>query len=127
VPTKKSKKFFLVCNKALSQNELEERLGAAHCYMSRVENGFTIPKLAKLERVAGALEAPVAEVVYDENPYPPPHLPVGNKCARSSGVVGGKDLRLLEPFNLFCLASSLILSRQLLVGLARRMTKRARL
>ena len=32
--------------------------------MSRVENGFTIPKLGKLERVARALEAPVAEVVY---------------------------------------------------------------
>jgi len=42
--------------KGLSQRDIEERTGLLRCYISRVENGQTVPSLATLERLASALE-----------------------------------------------------------------------
>jgi transcriptional regulator with XRE-family HTH domain len=42
--------------KGLSQSQVEERCGLSCCYMSRVEQGHTIPGLKTLERWAEALD-----------------------------------------------------------------------
>ncbi len=42
--------------KKFSQGEIENRTGLLRCYISRVENGHTIPAVETLEKFARALE-----------------------------------------------------------------------
>jgi len=46
--------------KGLSQGDIEKRTGLLRCYLSRVENGHTVPSLDTLAKIAGALELPIA-------------------------------------------------------------------
>jgi len=45
--------------KNLSQGDLENRTGLKRCYISRVENGITVPSLDTLEKLTRALEVPL--------------------------------------------------------------------
>ncbi len=59
--------------KELSQGDIEERTGLKRCYVSRVENGHTIPSIETLEKMARALEIPMYQLFYDgEAPPSPP-------------------------------------------------------
>ena len=61
--------------KKLSQGDLEKRTGLLRCYISRVENGHTVPSLATLEKFALGLEVPLYLLVYDgDEPPVLPHL-----------------------------------------------------
>jgi transcriptional regulator with XRE-family HTH domain len=72
--------------KNLSQGDIENRTGLLRCYISRVENGHTVPSLGTLERVAAALEIPLFRLFYDgEEPPALPHL---------SGRVSAEDVLL---------------------------------
>jgi transcriptional regulator with XRE-family HTH domain len=42
--------------KKLSQGDVEKRTGLLRCYISRVENGHTVPSVETLEKMARALE-----------------------------------------------------------------------
>ena len=42
--------------KGMSQGDIEKRTGLLRCYLSRVENGHTIPSLDTLAKIAGAME-----------------------------------------------------------------------
>jgi transcriptional regulator with XRE-family HTH domain len=42
--------------KKLSQGDIEKRTGLLRCYISRVENGHTVPAIETLEKLARALE-----------------------------------------------------------------------
>ncbi len=45
------------------------------CYISRVENGHTIPSIETLERISSALEIPLYELFYEgDEPPPLPNL-----------------------------------------------------
>lgn len=57
-------------SKNLSQGELERRTGLLRCYISRVENGHTVPGVETLEKYAGALGIPMYRFFYsgDEPP-----------------------------------------------------------
>lgn len=55
----------------LSQGDIEKRTGLLRCYISRVENGHTVPSLDTLERLAAALEIPLYQLFYDGNERPP--------------------------------------------------------
>ena len=46
-------------SKGLSQGDIEKRTGLLRCYLSRVENGHTVPSLDTLAKIAGALELPL--------------------------------------------------------------------
>lgn len=62
-------------NKNLSQGDIEKRTGLLHCYISRVENGHTVPAIETLEKLARALEVPLYQLFYDgEEPPKLPHL-----------------------------------------------------
>jgi transcriptional regulator with XRE-family HTH domain len=50
--------------KGLSQGDIEERTGLLRCYVSRVENGHTVPSLETMERFAGALDIQLHEIFY---------------------------------------------------------------
>ena len=60
-------------DKNLSQGDIEKRTGLLRCYISRVENGHTVPSLETLERLAGALEIPLYQLFYEGDE--PPELP----------------------------------------------------
>ena len=56
--------------KKLSQGDLEETTGLLRCYISRVENGHTVPSLETLERFAAALGVPLYQL-FCENGHTP--------------------------------------------------------
>ena len=47
--------------KGMSQGDIEKRTGLLRCYLSRVENGHTIPSLDTLAKIAGAMELPLGQ------------------------------------------------------------------
>ncbi len=49
--------------KQLSQGDIEKRTGLLRCYLSRVENGHTIPAIETLEKIARALEVPIYQLL----------------------------------------------------------------
>jgi transcriptional regulator with XRE-family HTH domain len=51
--------------KKLSQGDIEKRTGLLRCYISRVENGHTVPTVETLEKMARALEVPLYRLFYD--------------------------------------------------------------
>jgi transcriptional regulator with XRE-family HTH domain len=52
-------------SKNLSQGDIEDRSGLLRCYISRVENGHTVPAVSTLERMARALEVPMYRLFHD--------------------------------------------------------------
>jgi transcriptional regulator with XRE-family HTH domain len=61
--------------KNLSQGDIEKRTGLLRCYISRVENGHTVPSLETLERLASALDVPLYQLFYEgEEPPLMPNL-----------------------------------------------------
>src|SRR5262249_19544491 len=57
--------------KELSQGDIEKRTGLIRSYLSRVENGHTVPSLETLEKLAAAFEVPLYVLLYDGNEPPP--------------------------------------------------------
>ena len=83
--------------KHLSQGDIEKRTGLLRCYISRVENGHTVPSIETLEKLARALERPLYHLFYDG--AEPPQLPNLPKHKLSHEVAwgsAGKDARYLN-------------------------------
>ncbi len=53
--------------KGMSQGDIEKRTGLLRCYLSRVENGHTVPSLETLQKIAGALELPLSQFFAGED------------------------------------------------------------
>jgi transcriptional regulator with XRE-family HTH domain len=47
--------------RGMSQGDIEKRTGLLRCYLSRVENGHTIPSLDTLAKIAGAMEIALSQ------------------------------------------------------------------
>lgn len=47
--------------KGMSQGDIEKRTGLLRCYLSRVENGHTVPSLETLQKIASALDLPLSQ------------------------------------------------------------------
>jgi len=61
--------------KKFSQGDIEKRTGLLRCYISRVENGHTVPSIETLEKLAAALEIPLYQLFYEgDEPPPLPNL-----------------------------------------------------
>ena len=45
----------------MSQGDIEKRTGLLRCYLSRVENGHTVPSLETLQKIAYALDLQLAQ------------------------------------------------------------------
>jgi transcriptional regulator with XRE-family HTH domain len=52
-------------SKQLSQGDIEKRCGLLRCYISRVENGHTVPSVETLEKMARAMEVPMYRLFHD--------------------------------------------------------------
>ncbi len=85
--------------KQFSQGDIEKRTGLLRCYISRVENGHTVPAIETLEKMARALEVPLYQLFYDGEE--PPELPKLPKRKTSDGIAwgsSGKNARFLSKF-----------------------------
>jgi transcriptional regulator with XRE-family HTH domain len=83
-------------HKQLSQGDIEKRTGLLRCYVSRVENGHTVPAIETLEKIARALEVPMYQLFYDgEEPPELPNLPRRKSAGEIAWGSKGKDARWL--------------------------------
>jgi len=79
--------------KQLSQGDIEERTGLLRCYVSRVENGHTVPSLETLERFAGVLDVPLYQLFFSGDEAPPtPNLTPRRTLDELTGDNGGKGI-----------------------------------
>jgi transcriptional regulator with XRE-family HTH domain len=109
--------------KRFSQGEIEKRTGLLRCYISRVENGHTVPAVETLEKFARALEVPLYQLFYDGDE--PPKLPNLPKRRSSSVLIwgdNGKDARTLAKFRQL-LSRTDEEDRRLLLFMAKKMVK----
>ena len=92
--------------KKLSQGDIEKRTGLLRCYISRVENGHTVPTVETLEKMARALEVPhhriecvhgLFELFYDgEAPPKLENLPKRKTADEIAWGSSGKDARYVS-------------------------------
>lgn len=57
--------------KGMSQGDIEKSTGLLRCYISRIENGHTIPSLETLERFSAALDTPLHRIFFNGDGDPP--------------------------------------------------------
>ena len=57
-------------DRKMSQGDIEHKTGLLRCYISRVENGHTIPAIETLEKIARSLEVPLYVLLYDGKDVP---------------------------------------------------------
>ena len=85
--------------KKFSQGDIEERTGLLRHYVSRVENGYTVPGLETLEKLARALEVPLYQLFFDIEQVPKlRHLPKRKTADDIAWGSSGKEARLLAKF-----------------------------
>jgi len=110
--------------KGLSQGDIEERSGLKRSYISRVENGHTVPSVETLEKLARALEVPLYQLFYEGGKPPQlPHLPKRKTAQEIVWGSSGKDARILNKFRqLFSRMNES--KRQLLLHVAKKMARR---
>ncbi len=85
--------------KKFSQGDIEKRTGLLRCYISRVENGHTVPAIETLEKMARALEVPLYQLFYDgEEPPELPNLPKRRTADEIAWGSSGKEARFLTKF-----------------------------
>ena len=53
--------------KGLSQGDIEKSTGLLRCYLSRVENGHTVPSLDTLSKIARALDLPITQFFAEDS------------------------------------------------------------
>lgn len=109
----------------LSQGDIEEKTGLLRCYISRVENGHTVPSLETLERFAGALDVPLYKLFYTAE-EPVPNHAGGNSSlellSQQEGPEGAEARFLLKLRELQEHLSST--DRNVLLALAKKMAVR---
>jgi transcriptional regulator with XRE-family HTH domain len=104
----------------LSQGDIEKRTGLLRCYVSRVENGRTVPGIETLEKLAGAVGVPVYHFFYKGE------KPRAVKFPRASERVWGgssRDARTLYKFRRL-LAHMREADRKLLLQVAQIMSQK---
>jgi transcriptional regulator with XRE-family HTH domain len=109
--------------KDFSQGDIERRTGLLRCYISRVENGHTVPAIETLEKIARALEIPMYQLFYDGEE--PPKLPNLRKRKSYDDIAwgsSGRDARWLSKFRRL-IARTEESDRRLLMFMVQKMAK----
>ena len=112
--------------KNMSQGDIEKRTGLLRCYISRVENGHTVPAIETLEKLARALEIPLYQLFYDgEKPPELPNLPKRKTADDIAWGSSGKNAVLLHKLRK-CLSKAAEADRKLIMVMAQKMAVRSR-
>ena len=109
--------------KKMSQGELEKRTGLLRSYISRVENGHTVPVVETLEKFAGALGIPMYQIFYEgENPPELPDLRKSMSAGETAWGTTGKEAQWLARLQHF-LGQTSESDRKLLLDMANKMAR----
>ncbi|AEU36396.1 helix-turn-helix domain-containing protein [Granulicella mallensis] len=88
--------------KGMSQGDIEKRTGLLRCYLSRVENGHTVPSLETLQKIAAALDLPLSQFFAEDSVKDVPGISLKEdeirfltQVQRYSSNLGESDRRLL--------------------------------
>jgi transcriptional regulator with XRE-family HTH domain len=100
--------------KGLSQGDIEKRSGLFRCYISRIENGHTVPSIETLEMLAKALEVETHEL-FLEGDKEPKGIP-----AKSEARSDTREYKLIDDFRRLNQRH-----QALVLGLARKLAKAA--
>lgn len=111
----------LRAQKNLSQGDVEKRTGLLRCYISRVENGHTVPSVDTLEKMARALEVPMYHFFTDEDHVKKPNLPAEGRVSRATNSKQEREVRAFAKF----FSRMRDKDRGLLIHMASKMAKRA--
>jgi transcriptional regulator with XRE-family HTH domain len=107
--------------KHFSQGDIEKKTGLLRCYISRVENGHTVPAIETLEKMARALEVPMYQLFYDgEEPPKLPNLPKRKSSDDIAWGSSGKEARFLSKLRRL-LGKAEEADRKLLLYMAQKM------
>jgi transcriptional regulator with XRE-family HTH domain len=80
--------------KKMSQGDIEKRTGLLRCYISRAENGHSVPAIETLEKIARAMGVPLYQLFYDGE-KPPDAAP---KVEDGGWGSSGREARALARF-----------------------------
>jgi len=110
--------------KKLSQADIEARTGLKWSYVSRVENGHSVPSLGSLEKFARALEIPMYHLMYDGDK--PPASTALLKSDRKDLLWGDSRLETRRLHRLIrYLAKMTEQDRELVMAMAKLVARRA--
>ncbi len=76
-------------DRGLSQGDIERRTGLLRCYLSRVENGHTVPSLETLAKIAEAMEIGLADF------FPAMETPREREAKKALGELSQDEIRFL--------------------------------
>ena len=108
--------------KDLSQGDIEKRTGLLRCYVSRVENGHTVPSVETLQEFARALKLPLYHLMFDGDK--PPALPKSAKHMKEESLESSRSGALLMRKLVSLLAKMSPDDRNLVLFLAGRVSKK---
>jgi len=108
--------------KNFSQGEIEKRTGLLRCYVSRVENGHTVPSVETLEKFARALELPLYHLMFDGDK--PPAMPKVTKRTQEDSLESSRSGASLMRKLVSLLAKMSQDDRNLILFLAGRVSKK---
>ena len=88
--------------RGMSQGDIEKRTGLLRCYLSRVENGHTVPSLETLQKIAAALDLPLSQFFAEDPVKEVPGMSLNEdeirfltQIQRYAAHLGESDRRLL--------------------------------
>src|SRR5436853_2285876 len=97
--------------RGMSQGDIEKRTGLLRCYLSRVENGHTVPSLDTLSKIAGAMELPLSHFFAE---------PGNSNGSKALPQLSDDELRFLTQIRRFSSALN-DSDRKLVVAMAKKM------
>jgi|ERR1700739_571540 transcriptional regulator with XRE-family HTH domain len=110
--------------KNLSQDDIEKATGLVRSYISRVENGHTVPGIETLQKWAAALGMQLYQVLYEgEEPPKPPKAQ--SKVEEKLWGNSGREARQLDRLR-GLLAKMDETDRNALIAFAAQLTRRTR-
>jgi transcriptional regulator with XRE-family HTH domain len=108
--------------KNFSQGDIEKKTGLLRCYVSRVENGHTVPAVETLEKFARALELPLYHLMFDGDE--PPTLPKSAKPIKVDSLESSRQGKVLMHKLVPLLAKMSKDDRNLILFMAGRVSKK---
>ncbi len=82
----------------MSQGDVQKRTGLLRCYISRVENGHTVPSVDTLEKIATALQIPMCRFFTDEEHVKRPKIPAEIPPSRAANSKQDRELRAFAKY-----------------------------
>lgn len=107
--------------KKLSQGDIQESTELLRAYISRLENGHTVPAPSTLEKIARAFKVPLWEMLYDGERLPESRPTVKGYSRRATNQKLKALFRLPKA-----LASMTPRDRKILLAMSREMLRRRR-